>query len=128
MSMSLYARQTLALTRLEHDPEMQQMIACEPDLQHVLTIAANQTNGDDRWIAYAALKKVCYNLVGWGARHPSIREDRHYLKMIQAIDELLPDSDEYDENPRTLRPSALDQQFQDILNARYVYEEEEYGW
>lgn len=117
MSSSLQLRQSQALARLEQDPQVQHMLAIEPDLKHVMTIAANQNDGDTRWYAYTALKEVMNGFVGWDARNPHLRESLYWEKMIKVIDELLPDEEEQDTSPRLLQSTALDQNFQDALNA-----------
>lgn len=88
-------RQALVLTRLlEQDTDVQIMIAHEPALRHVMTIAAKQTRGRDRWFAYTALKNICDGLVGWGAYNPALRKSAYWEKMMIILDELLPDSDQ----------------------------------
>ena len=87
-------RQTQALARIEQDEQVQLMLSHEPALQHIMRIAAAQTNGGERWFAYTALKTICDELVGWGAYHPDLRTSVYWERMMQILDELLPDVSE----------------------------------
>lgn len=73
---------------------MQEMIAVEPGILTILQIASNPEPRENRWIAYEALKRMAQQFVGWDARHKDMRTALHHEMLMEAIDQLLPDSDE----------------------------------
>lgn len=74
---------------LEENAVLKAIVEAEPDIRHVLHVAAMQKEPRTRWRAYSALKQVCESLVGWDARNTALRTERHYETVIDAIDALL---------------------------------------
>ncbi len=75
-------------------PDMQAVLQHAPDILHILRFASLQTDGQDRWQMYEALKHLASLRVGFYARHPAVQECWHYETVIKAIDALLPDESE----------------------------------
>lgn len=77
------------LATLEASPYLREIVKAEPDIRHVLHVAAMQQEARSRWVAYTALKQICEPLVGWDARNTHLQTEWHYQTVIKAIDELL---------------------------------------
>jgi hypothetical protein len=80
------------LAEVQGSAMLQEIVGLEPDVQHILLVAALQGQERNRWQAYSALKKMFSELVEHDARTPALRSDGHYQAMLQAIDHLLPET------------------------------------
>lgn len=80
------------VAEVQESSMLQEIVALEPDVQHILLVAALQGQERNRWQAYSALKKMFSSLVGRDARTPALRSDDHYRAMLLALDHLLPET------------------------------------
>ncbi len=75
---------------------IQQIITIEPAVANILALAADPEPRENRWVAYEALKRMSSPFVGWDARRDELRTEAHYDSLIEAIDELLPQTESDD--------------------------------
>ncbi len=95
--MNLEPKKQATLERIISNSRMQRVIELEPGICTILEIAADPEPRENRWIAYEALKRMMQPYVGFDARQEELRTCQHYDLMIDAINELLPDSEGYEE-------------------------------
>lgn len=75
---------------LAASPALQEAVIAESGLMELLTQAATEQDGDNRWRRYEELKRAGSQFVGWRARHPGARQPGMYEAFVEALDELLP--------------------------------------
>lgn len=99
---------------LQQFPRLRDMIALEPHILELLTLAASQECHSERWKLYEMLKQVSSTFVGWKANHLALRNEQTYNLMLEALDMLLP-SPEID--TRTLRDANREAVLQRLRDA-----------
>jgi hypothetical protein len=81
---------------LARSPALQEAVEQEPRVLSLLQ-TATLAPAQARWWHYELLKHLGMSLVGWEARAEMLQTHEHYVRFVQALDELLPDSPGDDE-------------------------------
>ena len=79
---------------LAASPVLQEAVIVESQLLELLTRAAGEQDGANRWQRYEELKRAGSRLVGWRAAQQELRSSGMYEAFIEALDKLLPTPDE----------------------------------